>query len=41
MQSIKGITVVPLAHAIAAPFDTRQLTDMGTRVIKLRAEGAI
>ena len=35
MQPLKGITVVTLEHAIAAPFATRQLADMGARVIKI------
>ena len=29
MQPLKGITVVTLEHAIAAPFCTRQLADLG------------
>ena len=32
---LDNITVVSLEHAIAAPFATRQLADMGARVIKL------
>ncbi|MBV7434623.1 CoA transferase [Cardiobacteriaceae bacterium TAE3-ERU3] len=32
---LDGITVVSLEHAIAAPFCTRQLADMGARVIKV------
>jgi len=40
MQPLKGITVVTLEHAIAAPFATRQLADLGARVIKVeRPEG--
>ncbi len=40
MQPLKGITVVTLEHAIAAPFATRQLADLGARVIKIeRPEG--
>jgi crotonobetainyl-CoA:carnitine CoA-transferase CaiB-like acyl-CoA transferase len=35
MQPLKGITVVTLEHAIAAPFATRQLADLGARVIKV------
>ncbi|QGD54977.1 CoA transferase [Bordetella holmesii] len=34
-----GITVVSLEHAIAAPFCTRQLADMGARVIKVERPG--
>lgn len=32
---LEGITVVSLEQAIAAPFATRQLADMGARVIKI------
>ncbi len=39
MQPLKGITVVTLEHAIAAPFATRQLADMGARVIKVERPG--
>jgi itaconate CoA-transferase len=35
MQPLAGITVVSLEHAIAAPFATRQLADLGARVIKV------
>lgn len=35
MGPLDGITVVSLEHAIAAPFCTRQLADMGARVIKI------
>src|SRR5438045_3007294 len=35
MQPLHGITVVTLEHAIAAPFATRQLADLGARVIKI------
>src|SRR6187200_3651422 len=35
MQPLKGITIVTLEHAIAAPFATRQLADLGARVIKI------
>jgi crotonobetainyl-CoA:carnitine CoA-transferase CaiB-like acyl-CoA transferase len=40
MQPIKGLTVVTLEHAIAAPFATRQLADLGARVIKIERPGA-
>jgi itaconate CoA-transferase len=40
MQPLKGITVVTLEHAIAAPFCTRQLADLGARVIKVERPGA-
>jgi crotonobetainyl-CoA:carnitine CoA-transferase CaiB-like acyl-CoA transferase len=39
MQALKGITVVTLEHAIAAPFATRQLADLGARVIKIERPG--
>ena len=39
MQPLKGITVLALEHAIAAPFATRQLADMGARVIKVERPG--
>jgi itaconate CoA-transferase len=35
MRPLEGITVVSLEHAIAAPFATRQLADLGARVIKV------
>ena len=34
-----GITVITLEHAIAAPFATRQLADLGARVIKIERPG--
>ena len=34
-RPLSGITVVSLEHAIAAPFCTRQLADLGARVIKV------
>jgi itaconate CoA-transferase len=39
MQPLKGITVVALEHAIAAPFATRQLADLGARIIKIERPG--
>lgn len=39
MQPLKGLTVVTLEHAIAAPFATRQLADLGARVIKVERPG--
>lgn len=40
MKPLEGITVVALEHAIAAPFATRQLADLGARVIKVERPGA-
>ncbi|PMR73682.1 CaiB/BaiF CoA transferase family protein [Billgrantia endophytica] len=34
-RPLDGVTVVSLEHAIAAPFCTRQLADLGARVIKV------
>jgi len=39
IRPLDGITVVSLEHAIAAPFCTRQLADMGARVIKIERPG--
>jgi itaconate CoA-transferase len=40
MKPLRGITVVTLEHAIAAPFCTRQLADLGARVIKVERPGS-
>ena len=40
VRPLDGITVVTLEHAIAAPFCTRQLADMGARVIKIERPGS-
>ena len=34
-RPLEGITVVALEHAVAAPFASRQLADLGARVIKI------
>jgi itaconate CoA-transferase len=39
MRPLDAITVVTLEHAIAAPFCTRQLADLGARVIKIERPG--
>jgi len=39
VRPLQGITVVTLEHAIAAPFCTRQLADLGARVIKVERPG--
>ena len=38
-RPLDGIKVVTLEHAIAAPFCTRQLADLGARVIKVERPG--
>ena len=39
MLPLEGITVVSLEQAVAAPFATRQLADLGARVIKVERPG--
>lgn len=39
VRPLDGVTVVTLEHAIAAPFCTRQLADLGARVIKVERPG--
>jgi len=36
---LEGITVVALEQAVAAPFATRQLADLGARVLKVERAG--
>jgi itaconate CoA-transferase len=40
MRPLEGVTVVSLEHAVAAPFCTRHLADLGARVIKVERLGA-
>jgi itaconate CoA-transferase len=40
MLPLTGVTVVSLEQAVAAPFATRQLADLGARVIKVERAGA-
>jgi crotonobetainyl-CoA:carnitine CoA-transferase CaiB-like acyl-CoA transferase len=40
VRPLDHITVVSLEHAIAAPFCTRQLADLGARVIKVERPGS-
>nr|WP_250636986.1 CoA transferase [Corynebacterium pseudotuberculosis] len=35
---LDGITVVSMEQAVAAPFATRQLADLGARVIKIERD---
>jgi crotonobetainyl-CoA:carnitine CoA-transferase CaiB-like acyl-CoA transferase len=39
MKPLDGVKVITLEHAIAAPFCTRQLADLGARVIKVERPG--
>src|ERR1700746_1762039 len=36
---LEGVTVVSVEQAVAAPFATRQLADLGARVIKVERPG--
>jgi len=40
IRPLDGITVISLEHAIAAPFCTRQLADLGARIIKVERPGS-
>ncbi len=39
MLPLQGITVISIEQAVAAPFATRQLADLGARVIKIERPG--
>jgi itaconate CoA-transferase len=39
MRPLDGVTVLTVEHAVAAPFATRQLADLGARVIKIERPG--
>jgi crotonobetainyl-CoA:carnitine CoA-transferase CaiB-like acyl-CoA transferase len=39
MLPLRGVTVVAVEQAVAAPFATRQLADLGARVIKIERPG--
>ena len=39
MRPLEGVTVVALEQAVAVPFATRQLADLGARVIKIERPG--
>ena len=39
MRPLDGITVVALEQVIASPFATRQLAELGARVIKIERPG--
>src|SRR5947209_11609801 len=39
MLPLEGVTVVALEQAVAAPFATRQLADLGAQVIKIERPG--
>src|SRR5258708_32795066 len=40
MLPVAGITILSLEQAVAAPFATRQLADLGARVIKIERAGS-
>src|SRR5579862_1712556 len=39
MRPLEGVTVVSIEQAVAAPYATRQLADLGARVIKIERPG--
>jgi itaconate CoA-transferase len=40
MLPLEGVTVISLEQAVAAPFATRQLADLGARVVKIERPGS-
>lgn len=38
-RPLEGVTVISLEQAVAAPFATRQLADLGARVVKIERPG--
>lgn len=40
MRPLEGLTVVAIEQAVAAPYATRQLADLGARVIKIERPGS-
>ena len=38
-RPLEGVTVIALEQAVAAPFVTRQLADLGARVVKVERPG--
>jgi itaconate CoA-transferase len=39
VKALDGVTVVAIEHAVASPFASRQLADLGARVIKIERPG--
>ena len=39
MRPLEGVTVLSLEQAVAAPFATRQLADLGARIVKIERPG--
>src|SRR5438067_10707901 len=39
MLPLEGITIISIEQAVAAPFATRQLADLGARVVKIERPG--